>query len=320
MGKDAARFLEKICAGDILSLQPGEGRLNVIMNENGGIVDDTVISNAGHYIYMVVNGGCKMKDMEHFQKYLVKYGRDMDVRYCYQANSSLLALQGDGAKAVLGRLAPELNLKSMGFMAGTNVTVAGIPDCRVTRCGYTGEDGFEIGVNDLDAVQLAEALLEQPEVKPAGLGARDSLRLEAGMCLYGNDIDESTTPIEAGLTWTIGGPNSRRRLEQGFLGVEHCLELSGKLREVTRKRVGITGMKAPARGHTKLYDSKGKMHIGDITSGGFAPSANKSIAMGYIESAHALDGKEIMVCIRDKMYPAKVTKMPFHPTNYYRVI
>jgi aminomethyltransferase len=269
---------------------------------------------------MVVNGGCKHKDMEHFQKYVSLWGRDMDVRFCYQANSSLLALQGDGAKSVMARLCPELDLKTMAFMASADATVAGIPGCRVTRCGYTGEDGFEISVNDLDAVALAEALLEQPEVQPAGLGARDSLRLEAGLCLYGNDIDEQTTPIEAGLTWCIGGPNSRRRLEQGFLGVEHSLEPSGKLREVTRKRVGIAGMKAPARGGVELYDAKGENRIGVVTSGGFAPSSNRAIAMGYVESAHALDGKEIMVNIRGKMNPAKITKMPFHPTNYFRVI
>lgn len=273
-----------------------------------------------YYSYMVVNGGCKEKDMQYFQYTLEKYGRGLDVRLNYQANSSLLALQGDGAKLVMSRLAPDLDLKKMNFMTGRDCTVAGIPDCKVTRCGYTGEDGFEISVNDVDALELADALLKCPEVKPAGLGARDSLRLEAGLCLYGNDIDENTTPIEAGLTWTIGGPTSRRRLEQGFLGAEHILESNGKLKEVTRKRVGITGMKAPARAHTKVYCSKGEKLIGEITSGGFGPSCNKAIAMGYVASEFALDGKDIQVSIRDKMYPAKVTKMPFHPTNYFRAV
>ena len=191
---------------------------------------------------MVVNGGCKSKDMDHFQKYVHLFGKGLDVRLAYQADSQLLALQGDGAKTVMARLAPNVNFSKMNFMTGIDATVAGIPDCRVTRCGYTGEDGFEIGVVGVDSLKLAKVLLEQPEVKPAGLGARDSLRLEAGLCLYGNDIDEHINPIEAGLGWAIGGPTSRRRVEQGFLGASHFLDPNGKLKAVTKKRVGITGM------------------------------------------------------------------------------
>jgi len=317
-GKDAAKFLEKIVVGDIQGLKVGEAKLSLIMNENGGIVDDTVITNAGSHIYMVVNGGCKNKDMEHFQKYIHLLGKGMDVRLAYQADSQLLALQGDGAKNVMARLAPGVNFNKMNFMTGLDATVAGIPDCRVTRCGYTGEDGFEIGVTGVDSLKLAKALLEQPEVKPAGLGARDSLRLEAGLCFYGNDIEENITPIEAGLGWTIGGPTSRRRVEQGMLGAAHFLEPNGKLKPIAKKRVGITGMKAPARSHAKVYCSKGVTQIGEITSGGFGPSCNKSIAMGYLTNEHAVEGTEVNVSIRDKMYPAKVTKMPFHPTNYFK--
>ena len=319
-GEDTIEFLEKIVVGDIRGLSEDEGRLTLIMNESGGIVDDTVVTRCRDHVYMVVNGGCKDKDMEYFNRQLCTLGVGMDVRPCYQANSSLLALQGDGARAVMARMAPSLDIKKMNFMTGVETTVGGVPDCRVTRCGYTGEDGFEISVNDCDAMALAEALLAQTEVKPAGLGARDSLRLEAGLCLYGNDINETTSPVEAGLAWTIGGPTSRRRLEQGFVGAAHCLEPSGKLRAVARKRVGLSGMKAPARADAKIFCAKGEEHIGVVTSGCFGPSCGKSVAMGYIATGHALEGKEVQVMVRDKLHPAKVTKMPFHPTSYYKVV
>lgn len=183
----------------------GEAKLSLIMNKSGGIVDDTVLTNYGDYFYMVVNGACKDKDMTYFvNEMLSENGKGYDVRMAYQADSQLLALQGDGAKSVIGRLAPSLNLSKMNFMTGVETTVGGIPNVRVTRCGYTGEDGFELGVHELDAVDIAKLLLEQPEVKPAGLGARDSLRLEAGLCLYGHDLDESINPIEASLGWTLG--------------------------------------------------------------------------------------------------------------------
>jgi aminomethyltransferase len=160
--------------------------------------------------------------------------------------------------------------------------------------------------------------MRDPTAKAAGLGARDSLRLEAGLCLYGNDIDETTNPIEGSLTWTIGGPKSRRRLEQGFLGAEHFLEKDGKLKAVQRKRVGIAGMKAPARGHTEIFDKTGQMKIGEITSGGFGPSYQKPLAMGYVATAHAAEDTEIMLSVRGKLLPAKITKLPFVPTDYYK--
>merc|ERR1712098_680440 len=176
-------------------------------------------------------------------------------------------------------------------------TVAGIGECRITRCGYTGEDGVEISVPQERAQHLVETILGsggQPAL--AGLGARDSLRLEAGLCLYGNDIDENTSPVEAGLVWTIGGPKSRRRTQQGFLGAQGFLEPSGKLKEVSRKRVGITGMKAPAREHTEVYATEEESSkIGEITSGGFGPSVKMPIAMGYVATAHAKEGTNVFV-------------------------
>lgn len=161
-------------------------------------------------------------------------------------------------------------------------------------------------------------LLEDPSVNPTGLGARDSLRLEAGLCLYGNDLDETTTPIEGVLGWTIGPPKSRRRMEGGFIGADKILTPEGKLQKVTRKRVGIMGMKAPARQHTEIYDSTGETKIGEVTSGTYSPSLKAPIAMGYVETAQAKAGTPIMMKIRNKMQPAEVTKMPFVESRYYR--
>lgn len=266
---------------------------------------------------MVVNGACKYKDMEHFKKYLTQHS-DMDVKMEYHGEQQLLALQGPGSASVMTQLAPSINFQTMPFMTTTVATVAGIPNCRVTRCGYTGEDGFEISVDPKQTVNLANSLMKFNEVKPSGLGARDSLRLEAGLCLYGNDIDETINPVEAGLVWTIGGPKSRRRLEQGFLGASTFLEKDGKLKKVSRKRVGIAEMKAPARGHTEVFSSDGSKKIGEITSGGFGPSVSRPVAMGYVSDEHSKEGTEVMLSVRGKMQPAKVTKMPFLSTNYFR--
>ena len=160
--------------------------------------------------------------------------------------------------------------------------------------------------------------MKEPQVKPAGLGARDSLRLEAGLCLYGNDIDETINPVEASLLWTIGGPKSRRRTQQGFLGAEKFLEKDGKPKAVTKKRVGIAGMKTPARAHTEIFALDGKTKIGELTSGGFGPSFNGPVAMGYVNIAHGADETPVQLSVRGKMHTAKVTKTPFVPTDYYR--
>lgn len=314
-GKDAVKFIEKVVVGDIAALKEGEAKLSLIVNENGGIVDDTVITNAGDHIYMVVNGACKFKDMDHFKNHMA----GMDVQMEYLEDQQLLALQGKGAMAVATRLIPDIDFTKMNFMTGTVATVAGIPNCRVTRCGYTGEDGFEISVDYAKAVALAEALLDQPEVQVSGLGARDSLRLEAGLCLYGNDLDEGVNPVEAALTWTIGGPKSRRRIEQGFLGADKFLEPGGKLKPVSRKRVGLTGMKAPARGSTEIFAADGSTKIGEVTSGGFGPTLKKPMAMGFVATNQAKEGTEVMLSVRGKMLPAQVTKMPFVESHYYKV-
>jgi len=308
-GKDAGKFLEKLLVSDLLSLQRGQAKLSLIMNENGGIIDDTVVANAGDYFHMVVNGACKHKDMQHFKKYMELY--KMDVQMEYLENQQLVALQGKGAAAVVARLAPAVDISSLKFMSGTEGTIAGIKNCRITRCGYTGEDGFEISVNEKDAEKLANALIDQPEVKPSGLGARDSLRLEGGLCLYGNDLDETINPVEAGLVWTIGGPGTRRRKEQGFLGAETFLEKDGKLKKVAKKRVGISALKAPARAGTEIFSADGSKKIGVVTSGGFGPSYGKALAMGYVETESAADGTAIAVSVRGKNMPAQICKMPF---------
>jgi aminomethyltransferase len=169
------------------------------------------------------------------------------------------------------------------------------------------------------AVSIASKLLSDPTVLPTGLGARDSLRLEAGLCLYGNDLNETTNPIEGGLGWTMGGPGSRRRTEGGFLGADKILTKDGKFAKVARKRVGIMGMKAPARDHTEIFDATGETKIGEITSGTFSPSLKAPIAMGYVETASSKAGTPVMLKIRNKMQAAEVTKMPFVEPRYYRV-
>lgn len=316
-GVDSVNMVEKVVCGDIKSLNPGESKLSLIMNENGGIMDDTVITkeeNDG--IYMVVNGACKEKDIAHFEK----YSKDFSATMHYDDRRHLLALQGDGAKDVLSRLQSTIDLPKMAFMTSINdVTIGDVSGCRVTRCGYTGEDGFEISVSEESAVKLARLLLGEAEVKPAGLGARDSLRLEAGLCLYGHDLKEDINPVQAGLVWTMGGPKSRRRKEQGFLGADKILEPSGKLIKFQNKRVGITGMKAPAREDAEIFTPDGETKIGVVTSGGFGPSAKKPVAMGYIDSGYTENGTDIAVSIRGKLHAAKVTKMPFVPANYFKV-
>lgn len=315
-GTGAVDAIEKVVCGDIAGLKAGEGKLSLIMNEDGGIMDDSVITkDESGEIFMVVNGACKEKDIEHINKYVKDFSADIH----YDESRHLLALQGDGAKDVMSRLQTTVDIASMGFMTShTNVNIGGVDGCRVTRCGYTGEDGFEISVSEESADRLARVLLNESCVEPAGLGARDSLRLEAGLCLYGHDLKESINPVEAGLVWTIGGPKTRRRKEQGFLGADKILESSGKLLKFSTKRVGIMGMKAPARENTEIFTPDGKTQIGIITSGGFGPTVKKPVAMGYVDVDFSKDGTDIAVAIRGKLYPAQVTKMPFVPSNYYK--
>lgn len=311
-GADAASFLESVVVGDIAALEAGSGTLSLMTNDDGGIIDDTVITYLGDGVYnMVVNGACKVTDYAHLEAKMADF--DGEVVMDVLADQQLLALQGPGAAAALSSLVPE-DLSKMGFMTAKSMTVQGVGECMVFRCGYTGEDGFEISVTPDKATQLARALLAAEGVQPAGLGARDSLRLEAGLCLYGNDIDGTTTPVEANLSWTIG---KRRRQDRRFPGAD---KIVGQLKEKNwpRRRVGFVVDGVPARAGTKVFSADGQTELGVVTSGTMAPSMGKPISMGYVQKGFHKNGTEVAVQVRGKMVKATVAKMPFVPAHYFR--
>jgi aminomethyltransferase len=303
-GANPAAALEILVPGEIQALKPGRTRYTLLTNDSGGIIDDLMVTNRGDHLFLVVNAATKETDIAHLHLGLA--GRatleTLDSR-------ALLALQGPEAVAVMTRLAPDL--ATMPFMSARAATLDGI-DCLLTRSGYTGEDGWEISVEGADAERLARRLLAEPEVAPIGLGARDSLRLEAGLCLYGHDIDETTTPIEAGLDWAIG---KRRRAEGGFPGADIIQEQLDK--GPRRRRVGLLpDGKAPAREQTEIL-SDGR-RIGMITSGGFGPTVGGPIAMGYVAAAQAAPGTAVELLVRGTPRPARIVDMPFTPHRYHR--
>ena len=292
--------------------EQSESQLSLITNHKGGIIDDTVITRLDKSIGMVINGACKHKDLQHMHQVLAESGMDANIEHL--DHRALFALQGPKAAEVVSQLIEGVDISSMIFMNQRSARIAGI-DCNITRCGYTGEDGFEISVENSDASHLMQALLGIAEVKPAGLGARDTLRVEAGLCLYGSDIDEDTSPISAGLTWTIG---KRRRAEGNFIGSDIILE-ELNTKSTNTKRVGLLVSGPPARSHTKLFAAvEGGSPIGEITSGTFSPVLGKPIAMGMVNKEHSKVGKIIFAQIRKNRFPAEISKMPFIPSNYYR--
>ncbi|TCS62664.1 glycine cleavage system aminomethyltransferase GcvT [Varunaivibrio sulfuroxidans] len=302
-GENAAKAFEKIVPGDYQGMAAGKTRYSILTNDKGGILDDLMATQLGGDLYLVVNAACKEQDFAHIAHH-TEGAATLEII----DDRALLALQGPEAETVLARLCPPA--RHMLFMSFAELTIAAIP-CFVTRSGYTGEDGYEISVPADRALELARILLDEPEVAPAGLGARDSLRLEAGLCLYGHDIDQDTTPSEAGLNWVI---NKRRREEGGFPGADIILDQIKN--GVRRKRVGILPEgRAPAREHTEIQDIDGA-RIGEITSGGFGPSVGGPIAMGYVASAHAAPDTPVQLIVRGKALPAKVVKMPFVAHNY----
>eukprot|EP01098_Paradermamoeba_levis_P005043 TRINITY_DN2141_c0_g1_i1.p1 TRINITY_DN2141_c0_g1~~TRINITY_DN2141_c0_g1_i1.p1 ORF type:complete len:402 (-),score=165.26 TRINITY_DN2141_c0_g1_i1:31-1236(-) len=315
-GKDRVAFLESLTVVDLVNLAPNSSSLSVFTNEKGGIIDDTMITNAGNHIYVVVNAGCAEKDLAHISAKLKEWkgkGKDVALEIVSEKNS-LVALQGPKAQEVVKTLLPSAaaeNLPKMKFMSRQILPLLGV-DCIVTRCGYTGEDGFEISVPHAKAVELSEKLLAHQASLPVGLGARDTLRLEAGLCLYGNDIDDSTTPIEAGLAWTI---SKRRRQEGGFPGAE--LILSQLKNGVQKKRVGVLVDEGIAREHTKIHNEKGEP-IGELTSGTFSPILKKGIGMGYISTPFA-DTKTRVVLKGRRDFKGEVVKLPFVKTSYHKV-
>jgi aminomethyltransferase len=275
---------------------------SMFTNDQGGILDDLMITRGDDHLFVVVNAGCKEADFAHLREHL----GDSAVEVL--GDRALLALQGPAAASVLARHAPDA--AGLGFMRSAAMEVAGVA-CLVSRSGYTGEDGFEISLPGDTAVALARTLLGEPEVEAIGLGARDSLRLEAGLCLYGHDINDTTTPIEAGLTWTVG---KRRRETGGFPGSEVIL---GQINDgVARKRVGIRPEgRILAREGSEITDLDGKV-IGAVTSGGFGPSAGGPVAMGYVETGFHKAGTDLALVVRAKSHPARVVKMPFAAHRY----
>ncbi|NXF87849.1 GCST protein, partial [Eubucco bourcierii] len=315
-GRDRIKFIESLVVGDIAELKPGQGTLTLLTNEKGGIVDDLIVTNTSEdHLYVVSNAGCADKDLAIMRVRgcsspageLQAAGSDIHLEV---SDNALLALQGPSMAQVLQAGLSD-DLGKLSFMNSITTTVFSVPGCRVTRCGYTGEDGVEISVPAGRAVELAEQLLGVPEVWPAGLAARDSLRLEAGLCLYGNDIDETTTPAEAGLMWTLG---KRRRVAMDFPGA--AIIMAQVKQKPKRKRVGLTSVGPPIRPHTAILGPEGTP-VGTVTSGCPSPSLGKNIAMGYVETAHSRAGTTLTVEVRKKQHPAFVTKMPFVPTQYY---
>lgn len=300
----AAAVLEALVPGDMAGLQPGRQRYTLLMNEAGGIIDDLMVANHGNRLVIVANASRKQVDAEHLVASLP------GMKVAMLDDQALLALQGPAAVAVLARLAPEV--AAMPFMGVRTLRIAGA-DVIVSRSGYTGEDGFELSVPAQAAEALAEALLREPEVAPIGLGARDSLRLEAGLCLYGSDIDELTTPVEANLTWCIP---KRRREAGGFPG---AAVVQDQLRHgPTRRRVGLRpDGNAPARAPTAVVAADGTA-AGGITSGGFSPTLGAPIAMGYVRRDQATEGNGLFLVIRGKPAPARVAALPFVPHRYVR--
>ena len=309
--EDAALALENLIPVDILGLKPGRQRYGFFTNDDGGILDDLMVANRGDHFYMVVNASRKEADFRHMAERLSD-------RCTFEIllDRALVALQGPHAEQVLGEFCPEIT--SMKFM-DIEVDELHDVDCIITRSGYSGEDGFEISIPAEKAELVVRRLLDHPDCQPVGLGARDSLRLEAGLCLYGNDIDTTTTPVEAGLEWAIqkvrrwGGARAG-----GFPGADRILD---ELEQgATRRRVGLRpDGKAPVRSHAPLYsDESGQIRIGEVTSGGFGPTVDGPVAMGYVTSAHAVPGTRVFAEVRGKLLPATVADLPFVAPRYKR--
>ncbi len=310
-GDNAAAALEKLIPVDIIGLGESRQRYGFFTNEHGGIMDDLMLANRGDHIFVVVNAACKDADIAHMKNHL-----EPDVMVTPVPDRALFALQGPAAEAVLAALNPAA--ADMAFMDVATLDLNGA-ECWVSRSGYTGEDGYEISVPNDHAVALAETLLAHDDVEPIGLGARDSLRLEGGLCLYGHDIDTETTPIQAALIWAIqkvrraGGDRAG-----GFPGADAIF--SEMAEGVSRKRVGlIPEGRAPMREGVPLFaDAEGDAQIGAITSGGFGPTVGSPVAMGYVATAQASPGTTVYGELRGKRLPLTVSKMPFTPANFKR--
>ena len=311
VGDDAAAAFETLMPVDVVGLPPGKQRYGLLLTDEGTIIDDLMFFNRGEDLFVTVSGACKAGDIAHIQ---ARIGARCDV--IPMPERALLALQGPQAVAALSRLVP--GVEKLVFMTGAGFTWNGA-DLFITRSGYTGEDGFEISVPNESAEALARALLAMTEVKPVGLGARNSLRLEAGLCLYGNDIDTTTTPVEASLNWAI---QKVRRLggarAGGFPGAGTVLaQLDGAMR-LERQRVGLVATeRVPVREHVKLENLDGQT-VGEVTSGLLSPTLNQPVALAYVQPDYAAAGTELFAMVRGKPVPMVVTPTPFVPTRYHR--
>ena len=304
-GPDAAAALETLVPGDITGLGAGRTRYTVFTDENGGILDDLMVTNALDHLFLVVNAARKADDLAHLRERIGDRVKVSDL-----GGRALLAVQGPKAAEIMERLVPET--ATMAFMSWARAQIGGA-DCWLARSGYTGEDGFEISAPAEAAAALAELLLDQPHLKPAGLGARDSLRLEAGLCLHGHDIGPSTSPVEAGLSWTV----SRMRRERG--GFPGAARIQAELKSgPPRRRVGLLPEgRAPAREHTTILGASGEV-IGEITSGGYGPSVGGPIAMGYVKAPHGAVGERVSLAVRNQAHPARIVALPFVAHRYFK--
>jgi len=311
VGPGAAAAFETLMPVDVIDLAVGKQRYGLLLTDEGTIIDDLMFVNRGDDLFVIVNGACKAGDIAHIQQ---RIGSRCQV--IPMPERALLALQGPRAVQALVRLVPGAD--KLVFMTGGKFSWNN-GELFITRSGYTGEDGFEISVHESQADALARALLAQPEVKPIGLGARNSLRLEAGLCLYGNDIDTTTTPVEAGLNWAIqkvrrtGGARAG-----GFPGAAKVLgQLDGTV-PLERKRVGLAALeRVPVREHTELQDTNGE-RIGEVTSGLLGPTINRPVAMGYVRPLLATTGTRVHAMVRGKPVPMEIATMPFVPNRYWR--
>ena len=309
VGADAAKALESLVPMDVVDLAVGKQRYALFTNQNGGILDDLMITRREDHLFLVVNAACKAADTRHL---ITNIGHRCTIQPL--PDRALLALQGPQAAKALAQLNP--GVAALTFMTGASFTLAGA-DCFITRSGYTGEDGYEISVATERAEALARALLALREVKPAGLGARDTLRLEAGLCLYGHDINDSTTPVEAGLTWSI--QKVRRREGARHAGYPGAAVIDAQLSTPpSTKRVGLLGLeRVPVREGAVVVDAHGRK-LGHVTSGTLSPTLGEPIAMAYLAANHALPHHEVYAEVRGKRQPMRVSAMPFTPHRYFR--
>ncbi|MFW8633525.1 glycine cleavage system aminomethyltransferase GcvT [Cribrihabitans pelagius] len=303
-GENVGEKLEALCPQAFATLKEGKARYGFFTNDDGGIMDDLIVSNAGDHYFVVVNAALRHQDIPHMQANL----DGVEVTEIF--DRALVAVQGPKAEDVVGALCPPA--RELKFMETTVAAINGA-ECRISRLGYTGEDGYEISIPADKAEEIARAFLAHEDCEPAGLGARDSLRLEAGLCLYGNDIDQSTSPIEASLGWAI---QKRRKEEGGFPG---AARIQKELADgAARKLVGIKPEgRAPARQGVEVQSPEGES-LGSVTSGGFGPTVGGPVAMGYVAASHSAPGSKVNLTIRGKAQPAEVAALPFVTQNYKR--